>query len=649
MTEIRTGSGESDGRTGASGRSLLPLLVGIALLLLLLFSSQFVIIFLLLRRAALPLLAALAVGMAAQGIGAGFRTMVDSLAGIRSEARGVSAIATDLLIGAPLFGTLTFLVALLSANLMPMLAVTFVALAGGAVALRSYSFTREVEWSPSSTEWFASATALIAFLLAGVLSLLPPIDLDELAYHLAVPRIWILEGRSIGLPLISHSWFPLGIESATLPLLAALRDEGGLAAHFFALLLAIATSLVVFNWIHRASKSRAAALAGTIAILGTPALLITAGWLWVDVPLVGMSMILFASLDERDAGRRSPGIIAGALAAGLLTKYTFIPLALLLLGAAFARRRFERREWMALGCGALAGSVFFIRNLALAGNPFAPFFSSLAPRLTGYRAGGGWPEVVRNYIFDGRMIDESIGVAILIAAMGAVLLLALSRLRFAAVAAGAMALLAVGLGSLEPSSRILLPPLAIVAAAGSAAIGLRIPTARSARLLLWMMIVAGGFQLLLGIWYASTLDPLRVAFGVETESEYLRTHRRFFSDVEKIDALLPHDSRTLVIGLNEIYWFSHQVRGGGNFDSPRMAEILDAPDAIALRDKLRRSGFTHVMIVPDGVVAGDPTERTHAAERATILPPTVLAVLKGAFPPGVAVVRTDHAMLFRLE
>jgi hypothetical protein len=69
----------------------------------------------------------------------------------------------------------------------------------------------------------------------------PPSSLDELAYHLAVPHTWVLEGRAVALPLLSHSWFPLGIESADLPSLSLLGAiDGGIASHFLHLFAAIA-------------------------------------------------------------------------------------------------------------------------------------------------------------------------------------------------------------------------------------------------------------------------------------------------------------------------------------------------------------------------------------------------------------------------
>src|SRR5437764_252087 len=160
------------------------------------------------------------------------------------------------------------------------------------------------------------ALALV-FLCALIAAQAPPSSLDELAYHLAVPWTWVKEHRAIDLPLISHSYFPLGIESADLPLLTILGQlAGGIASHFLHLGAALAATAMLF----RLSRGNALALA---AIVTTPALALIAGWSLVDWPLIGICAILVLALDDGDAAT-----ISISIAAGLLTKYTFIPFAI---------------------------------------------------------------------------------------------------------------------------------------------------------------------------------------------------------------------------------------------------------------------------------------------------------------------------------
>ena len=131
----------------------------------------------------------------------------------------------------------------------------------------------------------------------------------------------------------------------------------------------------------------------TAAIVATPALALTAGWSLVDFLLLGVTVALINALEEDDVLT-----VTAAVAAGLLTKYTFIPIALVAL--------IVTRKFRGLLPGVVVGSIFFLRNLILTGNPIAPFLGALAPHVAGYRAGA----FLSDYIFDGHFIDESLGI-----------------------------------------------------------------------------------------------------------------------------------------------------------------------------------------------------------------------------------------------
>src|SRR5439155_15856042 len=88
--------------------------------------------------------------------------------------------------------------------------------------------------------------------------------------------------------------------------------------HVLHLLAAVATAIVI--------QRRTRSLLVTAAILSTPALAITAGWSLVDWPLLGVCAVLFTALEGDDERT-----IAATIGAGLLTKYTFIPFALIVL------------------------------------------------------------------------------------------------------------------------------------------------------------------------------------------------------------------------------------------------------------------------------------------------------------------------------
>jgi hypothetical protein len=515
-------------------------LIAVAALLALTFLDRFVLAELLAQRIGTSAVAAIVEGLAILGAGHLARRMRDA--------------ALNFVIGYPIFGALCFLVGVLKISVWTMLPLVIVFAAVGV-----YSLWKTAPAGPDRRGRLSSI-AIVVLVLGFMAAQAPPSTLDELAYHLAIPHTWVTEGRAVDLPLISHSYFPLGIESADLPLLTTLGAlGGGIASHLLHLIAAIATTILI----HR--RTRDGLL--TAAIVATPALALTAGWSLVDWPLLG---ICIALLDDDE--------IPAALAAGLLTKYTFIPIAIIVL---LVKRRFRGITPAIAG-----GSLFFIRNLILAHNPVAPFLGIDSPHVSAFRE-----LTLGSYIFDGRFIDESLGASLLISLLSAGGLLAL-----ALIAAG------IALWMLAPSARLLVPYFAT--AATHAKIGSRITRV--------IVAVAVAAQLFMAVFFIDRSNVFSLLSGNASDAQYLMKARPSFNDILFIDSSLPPDARVLVVGLNETYWFAHRVRGGGNFDGPRISRYLEAPAPEGLRAKLQRDGITHVAIV------NAPQKRE---ERQTLLTP----------------------------
>ena len=530
----------------------------IAAYLLLVLIDRFVLVELLFERIGIPLLFAAAAALAC--IGAGMLAM-----------RGRRDPVLNLVIGYPLFGTLCFLVALV--RISPWTLVPVIGVLGGFGIVSLAAAGRNLSALRPSAPLVAVAIALV-FLAAFIAAQAPPTTLDEPAYHLAVPWTWVKAGHAIELPLNSHSYFPMGVESADLPFLAILgQTAGGIASHLLHWIAALAVTALLL----RTAKDCPILAA---AIVVTPALAVTAGWSLVDWPLLGVSLVFVEALDSDDRPAA-----AAALAAGLLVKYTFIPLAL--IGLVVTRR------FRGLWPGLIAGSVFLVRNAVLTANPVAPFFTALAPHVSSYRAGA----FLSDYVFAGNFVDESLGASMWMACT-----LVTGLLSWALVGAGALLFL------LAPSSRVLVPFFAVPAArAGSPNRPMRV-----------LLAVAIAVQLLLIGWFSNRGGAFGLMAGSVSDEQYLAGARASIPLVMGVDAMLPADSRTLVVGLSETYWFQHDVRGGGNFDGPRVSNYLQAGSAEALYSKLKRDGFTHVAVLS----APPPTRvQKKIEERETALSP----------------------------
>jgi hypothetical protein len=568
-------------------RTILAVLLALFAILTLL--DRFVLVELLVRRIGIPLLVAAATALAMLPFGALLR-----------RAKHVD-VPLDLVIGYPILGAVLFLVGALKVNVWTMSIVFALGALGGlGLLLKRYSDDAYASLRYPPLDW--SAFAVLAVLAcAFVEAQAPPASLDELTYHLAVPHTWTLEGRAIELPLNSHSYFPLGIESVDLiPLTLLGGTSGGIASHFLHLFAAISATLLIAR--------RTQSWLATAAVVTTPALAITAGWSLVDWPLAGHFAALWMALEDDDRDTAS-----AATAAGLLTKYTFAPFALV---AWAIKLRIPR--WQVV-----AGIVFFARNLILTGNPFAPFFGSDAPAVSHYRE-----LALADYVFEGAFVDEAIGASILTLPVFATGTLAI-----------ASAVLAIALFFLAPSSRILVPFL--VAPAMSAAGVLK------RRTIAVFIAIAIVVQTFLVLWFTGRGGAFALLSGTADEAGYVRAHRASFATIEWLNATLPKNARLLVVGESETYWFARPVRGGGNFDGPRVSRYLDVPTPEALHARLREDGITHVALI---TIPPTTREERKKQERQTNLSPAAQRMLAQVLDRYAANMTTrGTAVLFALR
>ncbi|HWW60516.1 MAG TPA: hypothetical protein VN181_04030, partial [Thermoanaerobaculia bacterium] len=297
-------------------------------------------------------------------------------------------VADEFLVGVSVFGSVLSLIALAILNPLIVYALTLIAATYGALA----------RWR--------RVVALVQTLRPSML-LLPPIAIafigaispvntpDELVYKLALPKMYLLFGRMLELPLNSQSYFPSSVYMADL---AALVLSGGIAAK----LVHFVIYLVVLRVIRRASSTWA-----TAVIAWTPALALIAGWAWAEWAMIGFVLLSFISWQEQDLA-----LAACALGAALATKYTALPWLLLFLPIAIWRLR----AWQPLAKAALTviavGGLFYVRNVVWTGSPIAPFLLPESPDIVQYRStAGGFAELIRGYdIFHEGIIDDSLGI-----------------------------------------------------------------------------------------------------------------------------------------------------------------------------------------------------------------------------------------------
>lgn len=565
----------------------------------------------------------------------------------------------DVVAGFPLLGTLCFLVGIVSVSPLAMaLMLTPATLLGLAGARRVRAMPLPPLRPRSWAEALACGAVVVLVGIAAVLAALPPYGIDELAYHAAIPKIWSLEGRVVDLPLLSHSYFPLGTESATLPLFAWLGTGAGRAAHVLHFGVFLAVLYEIGSWL--SARAPRFAWSGVAAVAATPALILTSGLCGNDWAVLGCAALLFASLD--DAARDVPGSrarVATAVAAGMLAKYSFgLVLAALGSAALWNRRGADAGRFgalvRALAAGGAAGSVFVVRNLLATGNPFAPFLQSHAPAVAGF--GGDATGVFATalaYVWDPQMTDESLGGALILLALTGAGCLRSARGEFARAGWVAVSLVGAGLALARPSARILAPFLVVAAMAGAAmleragAVGADWVRRGASSL----VALLAALQTMVATDMVRSMEPGSAFSGAPgAPAQFVRGLWPDFATIEWFNERLPAGSRTLVLGIHELFYFDRPVRGGGNFDGPRIAAFLGASSADALLEALRVGGITHLAISRRRLLVGSPPGAGPAAESWTILDPAAAENLRQVVTAHGTLVADDGGrLLYRLS
>ena len=282
-------------------------------------------------------------------------------------------------------GTLFLFVGLLSTKAIPIVALLLLAL-----ALIGTSVPKEIAGTivsfrqngPRKTEWLFVIALKLCAILAFIGVLAPPdtLEWDSLAYHLAVPKLWLAQGHISYIPYIHQSNFPGAFDYLYLFGLSA----GYPGAKAFVLAAATFGGFAIFG-LTRQLYGRKAAWWASLAFSTVPVLLWLSGTAYIDVPngLCAGIAIALAALYCKTLDKKHLMLAAVMLGLATASKYTglqtigAVGLILLLTGI----KRKESGEYfksaVVVGIVALViACPWYIKNELWAGNPVYPFFYS---------------------------------------------------------------------------------------------------------------------------------------------------------------------------------------------------------------------------------------------------------------------------------
>ena len=230
---------------------------------------------------------------------------------------------------------------------------------------------------------------LLSALIASIifLSLVPPVGKDELAHHLAVPKLYLKHGGMYEIPFMPFSYYPMNLD---LLYLIPLYLGNDIVPKFIHFIFALLTAWLLFRYIKRRINALYA-LFGVLFFLSIPVVLKLSISAYVDLGLMFFStaslLLLFKWIESK---RNTRYLVFSAMMCGLGlgTKYngllTFLLLTLF-VPVFYARSRAVGRP--VFFKSAVQGLLFFfvallffspwmIRNYRWTGNPIFPLYDS---------------------------------------------------------------------------------------------------------------------------------------------------------------------------------------------------------------------------------------------------------------------------------
>lgn len=227
--------------------------------------------------------------------------------------------------------------------------------------------------------------SMITAAVFAMISVLAPssgLDWDGLAYHLAIPQIYLRNHSIVYVPFISHSNFPFLTEMLyTLGL--ALKSTGVAKFFHFAMYLGTAAAIYAICVKHvNLSADRIAA----VLFLTVPVAAWEAGIAYTDLSTaLYITLAVYALLNWEKKGRRNWLVVCGimcgfALGTKVLAAIPIFTLCIWIFIAGIRSRQWSNglKLGLMVGCIALIiGAPWYIKSYIYTGNPFYPFLYSI--------------------------------------------------------------------------------------------------------------------------------------------------------------------------------------------------------------------------------------------------------------------------------
>jgi hypothetical protein len=243
------------------------------------------------------------------------------------------------------------------------------------------------------TEYFVKVILLVMIFLfisaAFILALMPPIARDALIHHLAIPKLWIVNGGFYETPWAVYSYYPMNVD---LLYLIPLYCGNDIIPNFIHFSFGIGTAVVIYLYLRR-KFNQATGLLGFLIFISTPVISKLSTMAYVDLGLVffiAASVLAFIRWRDGEYKQYSWLLISSvAMGLALGAKYNgLVAWFFLTMAIVFIRSRDTGCQGKAISSGLIffivslaVFSPWLIKNTILTGNPLYPLFPGFFSRI----------------------------------------------------------------------------------------------------------------------------------------------------------------------------------------------------------------------------------------------------------------------------
>ncbi|MBL8049262.1 MAG: hypothetical protein JNJ45_11345 [Chthonomonas sp.] len=240
-------------------------------------------------------------------------------------------------------------------------------------------------WRPKPGIWSLVALVGLIFGVVSAMSLPTSLEWDTLAYHFAVPKLWLKADATAYIPFIHHSNFPFTIDSLFMVGLSANQEP---MARAFTVAIPVLGAITISGLLARRGHASATPWVLLLA-LGMPVMFSQLGTGYIDLShgvYFGLGAVygLLSLTEESPTWAVAGLLLGGALGSkttGMLAGVGLVAVALVLGLGRRGQPGAARGLALAAGIALLISGGWFVRNVVNTGNPVYPFFySSLGGR-----------------------------------------------------------------------------------------------------------------------------------------------------------------------------------------------------------------------------------------------------------------------------